>query len=283
MKHFSFLLRISCILWTITTCAGQSTVLKEDFSKHGVLLILPDDSSYESELQRLGFSSNAGEDKLPPFSVLVKNKSQRGIAAFGLRFTRRSTQGDIATSDVVESQPSAFLDSGHFGRYDKPPEGLVMAGATRLVSPDGIVDPTRKVGTSFKTDTPWTIIKVQLDSVVFDDGEAVGPNKLGAIEGLKARIDAQQDLMEEISARFSQGEQLHVVLEELSSAAPSKSELAALSPFDPSNVPTLVRQQYLDELATTAKNFGDEVARGRLHQLMYTTRPTIRWTEKGGK
>jgi hypothetical protein len=259
-------------------------MLKEDFSQQGVSLVLPDDPSYGSELERLGFSNNPAEASVRPASVLIKNTSHHTVIAFGISWTKRHLRtGSIAPSHVSGSQPFGLLD-GNRPHYDGPMEGTIPPGTSRLVTAAGMVqtadDLGKTIGLIWKE---WAFEKVQLDSIVFDNGEAFGPDHLGVVKGLKARVETLQDLTQEIFTRFSQGEQLRAVLEELSSVAPSKSEVATLSPFDPSNVPTLVRQQYLDELATTAKNFGDEVARGRLHQLMYTTRPTIRWTESVGK
>ncbi len=282
MKHLLLLFRISSILWIITTCAGQSTMLKEDFPKQGVSLVLPDDASYGSELQRLGFSNNP-EESMRPASVVIKNTSRRTVIAFGISWTKRHLRtGTIAPSNVSGSQPFGLLD-GNRPHYDGPLEGAIPPGTSRLVTAAGMVQTARDLGKTIVDMKEWAFEKVQLDSIVFDDGEAFGPDHLDVVKRLKARVDALHELTQEISTRLSQGEQLHAVLEELTSVAPSKSELSALSPFDPRDVTTLVRQQYLDELATTAKNFGDEVARRRLQQLMYTTRPTIRWTESGGK
>jgi hypothetical protein len=258
-------------------------MLKEDFSQQGVSLVLPNDPSYGSELQRLGFSNNPAEESVRPASVVIKNTSQRTIVAFGIRWTKRHLRtGTIAPSDVSGSQPFGLLD-GNRRHYDRPLEGTIPPGTSRLVTAAGMVQTARDLGKTVVDMKEWAFEKVQLDSVVFDDGEAFGPDHLDVVKRLKARVDALHELTQEISTRLSQGEQLHAVLEELTSVAPSKSELSALSPFDPSDVTALVRQQYLDELATTAKNFGDEVARGRLLQLTYTTRPIIRWTESGGK
>lgn len=283
MKHCLPLLKFSCIFLIISACSGQSTMLKEDFSEQGVSLVLPNDPAYKSELEKLdsSISSSAHLLALGTGTVLVKNTSRRAVVAFGIRFTKRSPDGHIATSDVVESQPSALLDLGQPGRYDRQLGGLVMPGAARLVTPDGVVDSSRKVYTHYRTARPWTIAKAQLDSVVFDDGQAIGPDQLGVIKSLKAHIDAQQDLMEEISDGLSHGELLHDVLQRIQGIASSKTDPRALTQSDPSKIYALVRQQYLDELSATEASAGDEVALRRLRQLRYATRPNIH-SQKGG-
>jgi hypothetical protein len=254
---------------------------KEDFSKHGVSIVLPDDPNYGSELGRLGASVKSSAERPGSFAVVVKNTSGRAIAAFGMRFTKRFADGRIATSDIVASQPSALLDLGQPGRYDRPPEGLIMPGAARLVTTDGMVGSTNTGLMSYRTTTPWKIIKVELDSVVFDDGEATGPDDLGVVERLRSHIDAQQDLMEEISDRLSHRELLHDILQELQRTASSKAEPDALKELNPRYVYDLARQQYLKELSTTEANAGDEIALRRFKQLKYVTRPTIHREKEG--
>jgi hypothetical protein len=284
MKILLFLLGISCAWLMVSTCAGQTPMEKEDFPEHGISIVLPDDPSYGSELERLGFSPSA--ELLPPFSVMVKNASRRVVVAFGVRFTKRYADGHVATSDVGSSQTYALVDPGRPNRYDTPLQGLVIQGAARLVTPDGVVDPARKGGapyTSYRTDTPWTIIKVELDSVVFDDGEAIGPDKLDVVKRLKAHIEAQQDLMEEIANRFSRGELLHNVLQELRTTELSKADAGTLTKLNLGDVYTLVRRQYLDELSATETNAGEEAANKRIQQLKYVRRPNVRQALAGGK
>jgi len=277
MKYCLSLLKLSCIFLIISTCAGQSTMLKEDFSQQGVSLVLPSDSTYGSELEKFGLSAIAGAGS---FSVLVKNTSRRSVVGLGIRFTKRSSDGHIATADVMGIRPSALLDLGQAGRYDRPPEGLIMPGTARLVTPDGIVGASRNSYTSYRTATPWTIIRVQLDSAVFDDGQAIGPDQLDMVRRLKAHVDAQQNLTEEISERVSHGELLHNVLQELQRTVSSKTETGALTQADPAQVYSSVRQQYLDELTATQAKAGDDAAARRLRQLKYATRPNIH-REKG--
>jgi hypothetical protein len=263
----------------ISTCLGQSHMLKEDFSQHGVLLVLSDDPTYRSELEKLGPSVVSRADVQGPGAVLVKNTSQQAVVALGVRFTKRSPSGHFATSDVLESQPWALLDRGQPGRYDKPLAGLVLPGAARLVTPDGLVDPLAKASAHYWTALPWTIVKVQLDSVIFCDGEAIGLDQLGLINALKAHVDAQQDLMEQISARLSHGEALRNVLEQIRGELPPKTENTTLR--QTGQIYSAVRRQYVDELTATAAGAGDEAAIRRLKQLTYSSRPNIH-REKGG-
>jgi hypothetical protein len=259
---------------------------KEDFSDRGFSIVLPNDPNYNSELKHLSFSTSVVAQRLRPFSVIVRNTSQRTIVAFGIRWTKRHIQsGSIATDDGIYVQRFGLLD-GNRPHYDGPLEGIIPPGTSLLVTVAGVI---QKVGDGDTFDHPlsdlsqWAFEKVRLDSVVFDDGEAFGPDQLGAVKRLKAQVDGQQDLMQELSDRLSHGENFQDVLRGLQSADLSKAESPPQSDVDSQDVYALIRQQYLQELSMTATNFGEDVARRRLQQLKYTTKPTIRFGASGGK
>jgi len=270
----------------ISTCVGQTTMVKEDFSEHGVSIVLPDDPSYGSEVQKLGFSGTPSAERLRPFSVVVKNTSQRTIVAFGIRWTKRHSAGNVATDDGMYMQPHGLLDGGRV-HYDRPLEAVIHPVASRLITIAGMVQTIAEFKTFSLHPLPdvsrWSIEKVELDSAVFDDGEAIGPDKLEVVKRLKARVDAQQDLLEEVSNRVANGELLHSVLQELQKTALSQAQPRTLTKLNPDDVYGLVRQQYLDELAATETNVGEEAASRRIQQLKYVRRPTIRQAMAGGK
>jgi hypothetical protein len=58
--------------------------------------------------------------------------------------------------------------------------------------------------------------QVKIDSVVFDNGDAWGPDNRQMVKKLEEHIRAQQDLAQDISGRLATGESLHTVLEDLS-------------------------------------------------------------------
>lgn len=283
MKHCLPLLKLSCIFLIISACAGQSMMLKKDFPQQGISLVLPSDSSYETELQKLGFSGNVATERVRPASVVIKNTSQHTIIAFGISWTKRHLKtGTLSPSSVSCSQSLGLLD-GNRRHYDGPLEGTIPPGTSRLVTVAGMIQTASDLGKTILNVEEWRFEEVLIDSVVFEDGEAFGPDHLDVAKRLQARVDALQELTQEISNNLSQGGQLGAVLEGLTSVSPSQSEMSVLSPFNPGDVRGLVRQQYLEELAATAKNAGEDVARRRLRQLMYTTRPTIRRVQSGGR
>jgi len=124
-------------------------------------------------------------------------------------------------------------------------------------------------------------IRTAVPQLGLQHGEAIGPDKLEVVKRLKARVDAQQDLLEEVSNRVANGELLHSVLQELQKTALSQAQPRTLTKLNPDDVYGLVRQQYLDELAATETNVGEEAASRRIQQLKYVRRPTIRQAMAG--
>jgi hypothetical protein len=257
---------------------------KVDFPEHGFHILLANDPRYRSERQNLDLPDDRAEEQPQPVSVLVKNTSSQTIVAFGIRWTKRHLEsGYVATSDASYFQPFGLLDGGK-PRYDRPLEGVIPPGSTWLVTVEGVIQGSRglqAVSTSYVTDlSQWAIDKVQLDSAVFDNGVTIGPDDLDVVKRLKTQVDARQDLMEQISERLSRGDRLYDVLQDLRRELP-KTELRPTTDFDSRYVYTMVRQQYLDELSTTERNAGEDVAIGRLQQLMYSARPSFHAAPEG--
>jgi hypothetical protein len=274
MRRLLFPLRICCIVLATLACAVRPSMTKDDFYDRGVSILLPDDPAYGAELEKLGFQASPS-----PYSAIIKNTSRRGIVAFGLRFTKQFANGHTAASDVAGTEPSALIDQGQPTRHDKTYRALVISGGSRLVTPEeGIIDSSTGLAsgrTSFQTRLSWIITKVELDSVVFDDGEAIGPDHLDLIKRLRAQVDAQQVLVEEISARLAKGELLGGVLHDIaasSAAVFSKHMVSATA----DQAYGAVRLRYITELSKTEANAGEEAAIRRLRQLEYTIRPQIR-------
>jgi hypothetical protein len=114
--------------------------------------------------------------------------------------------------------------------------------------------------------------------VIFDDGSVIGPAEMGLVANFKAAVDAKQDLMEEISARLANGESLHQILASMP-VNPDK----ALHALDPNSIYKMYRRDYLDELVTTERNFGEEAAKRSLAYHKYSIRPNIHKAENTEK
>ena len=244
---------------------------KHDLADDGLSILLPTDAGYAEELNKLQFDNKPGMDAAKPGSVIIKNTSQHAVASFGLRWKIRDSTGFVWTRDVMQMEPRALLDGG---RSRMEPLSIA-AHSGQLITIEGIIanaDALRDFRSSFLA-PGFTIVSVELDSAIFDDGELVGPDQIGILPVFRATINAKQDLMEEISGRLSVGESLHEVLTALNSAKSTASRTHA--PLDPDATYASLRQQYLDELTTTEQNFGQETAIQSIKHHKFDNRPNI--------
>jgi len=244
---------------------------KHDLVDNGLSVLLPADVGYTEELNKLQFENKPGMDAAMPGSVIIKNTSQHAVVCFGLRWKIRDSTGFVWTRDVMQMEPKALLDGGR----SRMAWASIAAHSAQLITIEGIIanaDALRGFTSSFLV-PGFTIVSVELDSAIFDDGVLVGADQIGILPVFRATINAKQDLMEEISGRLSLGESLHEVLTALKSAKKLASRTHA--PLDPDATYASLRQQYLDELTTTEQNFGQEIAIQSIKHHKFDNRPNI--------
>ena len=244
---------------------------QQEFLAAGISIILPTGPGFAEALKKLQLDDKPGMETARPGSVILKNDAQHSIASFAMRWKTKDSTGFVWTRDVMHMEPRALLDGGR-----RRTEHISLeAGASWLVTVEGMIanpEALRNFSSSFP-EPGFTVVSVQLDSAIFDDGEIVGPDQIGMAPVFRATINAKQDLMEEISGRLRQGESLREILAALNSA--HKRAPQTYAPLDPAGAYAALRQQYLDELTTTEQNFGEEMAMRSLHYHKYDTRPDL--------
>jgi hypothetical protein len=244
---------------------------KHDLVDNGLSILLPRDAGYAEELNKLQLDNKPGMDVAQPFSVIMKNASRKAVAAFVLRWKIKDPNGFVRTQNVMQLEARALLDGGR-RRTDQL---SIAAGTSRLVTVEGIImnlEALHNFSSSFQA-PDFTVVSVELDLAVLDDGEVIGPDQVGMLPIFKAAVNAKQDLMEEINSRLSQVGSLHEILVSLNNA--NKKTSQTYDPLDPVATYAATRQQYLDELTTTEQNFGEEMALRSLKYHKYDNRPNI--------
>jgi hypothetical protein len=254
-----------------TAANGPIFMTKSDLAQHGLSLLLPGEAGYAEELNKLGLNDKPGMDLAKPGSVILKNASPHSIITFGVRWKIKDSTGFVWTRDVMHVEPRGLLDGGR----RRTEQVSIPAGSSRLITVEGLIqNPAGLKDFSSSFLAPgFSPVSVQLDLAIFDDGEVVGPDEIGMLPTVKATINAKQDLMEEVSSRLAQGQSLHEALASLQSEAKPAPKTHA--PLDPDATYAALRQQYLDELATTERNFGEQVAMRSLQNHKYEIRPDI--------
>jgi hypothetical protein len=66
---------------------------------------------------------------------------------------------------------------------------------------------------------------VEVNAVVFADGEVRGPDNMQIAEQLRLRLEEQQNLLKKVSRRVAGGEQLGDILNELTRIPPDKRRI----------------------------------------------------------
>jgi hypothetical protein len=253
------------------TANNALNMTKHDLADNGLSILLPTDAGYAEELNKLQFSNKPGMEAVQPFSVIMKNASRKAVAAFAIRWKIKDSNGFVRTQNVMQLEARVLLD----GNRRRTDQLSIAAGTSRLVTVEGIImnlEALHNFSSSFQA-PEFTVVSVELDLAVLDDGEVIGPDQVGMFPIFKAAVNAKQDLMEEISGRLSQGGSLHEILVSLNSA--NKRPPRTYDPMDPIATYAATRQQYLDELTTTEQNFGEEMALRSLKSHKYDNRPNI--------
>lgn len=252
--------------------ARGATVIKRDLAPAGVSIIVASDPAYDAELQHLGFADNADALAVKAFSAILKNTVSRSVVAFAIKWTFVDSAGNELSRGFSFVQPSGLLDKGKMKRDKADIEHQVRPATSRLITINGMARSTEELHDIAGRPFDGTVKSVALDLAIFDDGEAVGPNELGLMEHFSAFVNAEQDLMQEVSLRLSKGETMREILADI------RSRLGA----DAGSVPTTAAAMYehnlrihLRELETTSKNAGEMAARNIVANRKYDVRPNI--------
>ena len=273
------------ILVAVSAFAQTSNPMtKRDLADDGFLIVGPNDSSFESELQHLNFEKKPEMSTLKPFSVVLRNASSRSVVAFAIKWVVSDASGKVMIRSFHYIEPSGLLDGGREKTKRALVEHQIRPGGTRLVTFNGMGRTEDELRDLASSSLPESVQHVEIDLAVFDNGESIGPNTLGLMETFAAYVSARQDVMEEVDSRTAKGENLKDVVADLKSRLMPEADAIQVTPraiYD-RNV-----RAYLKELETTERNFGEATAKNVVAAYKYTVRPNIHLRPspqtKGGK
>lgn len=205
----------------------------KDLQEEGVELIGPSDPAFSTMVRGWsGANSSAVIEALGPYSVFVKNTSNRSIVACELKWeltaadgtTRTETRGFVVLWRLMQQGAT-----GVGGPLIRPnanwfftPSSIDIRQAANTSSTVGRIDAvpdenevsmrTKYLGHVVSRLAQYTGITVSIDGVFFEDGTFVGPNSTKFFEDVQADIDARRDLYLEIGHHIGQGEHPSVAL-----------------------------------------------------------------------
>lgn len=204
---------------------------KKELSEYGLLIVNSADGTYENDVKEVLQEKNAAFQEvartLKPFSIFVKNTSDRDILAYKLNWELKMSDGKIinyprtyfATDYLTGVARSPMYDRAmqtikknstrFFTMIPTPFEadgGSSGAAAAKIEKEEGerfqeasrTGDVKPIIAKITETLNQATDITVSIESVLFDDGEFVGSAGDEEFIKLKASISAKYDLLKEI-------------------------------------------------------------------------------------
>jgi hypothetical protein len=249
-----------------TQHAESGSMIKQDLAEYGLTLLTPVDPGYSDEVKKLGFERSQLE-AAGLFAVILINSSNRSLAALQIHWQIGDSAGFIWNPSFGFTQPRGLLDGG-MSRLDHP---SFPPHSSRLVTVEGLITrPEQVQSASSRFTQGFSLVNVRIDSAVFDDGAAVGPDQDGLVSQFKAIVDARQDLIDEINSKLKQGHSLHEVL----TTMPHDDEETVHS-LDPDELYRRSRKNLLTELVGVERDRGEQAALQSLKFHQYANRPNI--------
>jgi hypothetical protein len=267
---------IALLFTSLTAQTRDQMTTKNDFANIGFTIVLPSEESFEQELHKLGFDQNLDIQTLKPFSIVLKNSSNRSIVAFAIRWTISDASGHVTTHDQSYVDPGGLLDGVRKRREGGNIEHQIRHNSSRFLTLGGMArspDELRGLAESRSSGAgQFSVVSATIDAAIFDNGEVIGPDKLGMVGRFKARVDAEQDLMTEIHSRLGLGETLRNILIDADKQTKPDSEKVPITAADTYEA---TRRSLINELITTQLNYGDEMALRTVEYRRCAIRPVI--------
>jgi len=206
-------------------------VHKKDLSERGVRVVISSDSGYDSDLNALLRERNSAfrsvANTFRPFSAFVRNTTHKDILAYKLTWEIKMPDGSVVEYPRSYFAPEYLMGVPPSAQYDDAIGSIKKSSArffTLIPTPSETEGGSRGVMATRVRDeeveafresgrvngiTPFvnkiteqlsnaTDVTVSLESVLFDDGEFVGPAGDEEFVKLKASVAAKHDLLTEI-------------------------------------------------------------------------------------
>lgn len=218
-----------------TAEGANPRIHKKELPEHGLIIVNSTDETYESDVNEWIRNKNSAYQELAttlkPYSVFVRNTSDRDILAYKLNWELKMSDGRIVnfprtyfTPDYLMGVPRSDLYDSMMGSIKKNGKRFYTMIPTSLETDDstsgtssanirteeienfqdagGKGDIRPLLANITGQANQATDITVSIDSVLFDDGEFVGPSDDVEFIKLKSYVAAKHDLLKIIKADF---------------------------------------------------------------------------------
>lgn len=227
-------LRFALVVVAAGIAMAQPPVSYESLDGVHVYLLPPGSPEFEA---KLGPEGKRVPGALLPYAVLIQNDSERNIVAWSIRWVFR-----------FANRPLIHADWTSYNFLTLKPEDGIPAGKGRVATERGDAQPTYLPLISVEEDhaaerarlySAAVSATVSIESVLFDDGGTAGPDRNGWKPRLKAMLDAERDLTDEVLAAPSPAAARRIVADVQNAA------YGLLPPDWPHDYPSLWRFGFL--------------------------------------
>jgi len=141
-----------------------------------------------------------------PYSAIVQNKTSRNLMQISVRTYLTDESGKTRENTTVwgrSGYPASWIASPGEMILITPPEGSLSTVLKRGTAPMSIPEHeslAHQLATSVNRFSKLSEVEITIDSVIFDDGEVIGEDRLGNQVKVNAMNAAEADILREMSA-----------------------------------------------------------------------------------
>jgi len=138
-----------------------------------------------------------------PYSIIVRNDTTKRLRMISVRTYLTNAKGAVITNDIVigaTTVPAVMFEPGSMVLITPPDGGLSTKLRKAMCIPEAAMLERRLVS-RVEFYSRQLQVEVTLDSVVFEDGEVVGPDTMGNLVIMNSRTTAETELANEVLAR----------------------------------------------------------------------------------
>ena len=174
----------------MTVMAADPIITVRSLDADGIRLLPHGSSEFTAAAQTV--ASIEERKALLPYTVLLKNTTNRNVIAYSVRWTPTGVDGIAVKPQLLTPRNFITFRGG----------AAIAAGESKLVSfVDGLTLPPeaqnpalhRRMLQAAEFYRSQRSIEISLELVILDDGTAIGPDQDGKLAILKAWVDAERD------------------------------------------------------------------------------------------
>ena len=224
------------VAWCTSDVPGQSTnIVTRGLQSETISLISASSATFSTVLRNLARDKYLAAKELPPFLVILSNRSPNKIVAYALLWKLKRDTGAELTQFVQFKYPDAVAgvpDTGAISLADRS-DGSIASGDKKIVAMEFEFQPPLNApdwSTWIHQIAEWQkqqyadvhSVEVDLDAVIFSNGVLSGPDSSELSTHFSTYLAAKQELFRQIAARLNSGSTVEEAFRAIDSMAQPK-------------------------------------------------------------